>query len=90
MPSSVFQEKLIIEDKNRAILEANTDKSNIKLQCDRSKLENAGTRSAVVWEKYCEKKKQQEQKVDLGLNDNIFDAEIQGISEAFKVAVRKT
>ena len=53
-------------------------------------LNNGGTGTAVLWEKDGTKKEWQEQKAGLGLNNDIFDAEMWGISEAFKVAERKT
>ena len=61
----------------------------MKLWCDGSKLDKGGTGAAVVWEDSISGK-WQEQKVCLGLNKEIFDAEIWGISEAFKVAEEKT
>lgn len=44
----VFLGELIIEDKNKAILEAKAGRSDLKLWCDGSKLENDGTEAAVV------------------------------------------
>lgn len=61
----------------------------MKLWCDGSKLDKGGTGAAVVWEDSISGK-WQKQKVCLGLNKEIFDAEIWGISEAFKVAEEKT
>ena len=46
--------------------------------------------SSIKIEKDGAKKEWQEQKVGLGLNKEIFDAEMWGISEAFKVAEQKT
>ena len=48
MPSFIFLEKLIIKDKNKTLLEAIAEKSNLKLGCDRFKLENRGIRAAIV------------------------------------------
>ncbi len=48
IPSSVFPGELIIEDINRAILEAKAGSGNLKLWCDGSKLDNGGTGAAVV------------------------------------------
>lgn len=90
MPSSVFLGELFIEDKKKALLEAKAGRSNLRLWCNGSKLENRDTGAAVVWEKDGKKKEWQEQKVDLSLNKEIFDAEMWGISEVFKVVEQKT
>lgn len=45
---------------------------------------------AVVWQIEDTSKEFQEQKVGLGLLKEIFDAEMWGISEAFKIAEHKT
>ena len=89
MPGLSFPGKLIIEDRKRAILEAKGGMAHLKLWCDGSKLDK-GTGAAVVWEKGGTTKEWQEKKVGLGLNKEIFDAEMWGISEAFKVAEQKT
>ena len=59
------------------------------LWCDGSKLDSRGTGAAVVWKNEGTEKEWQEQKVGLGLNKEIFDAEMWGISEAVKVAEQK-
>ena len=64
--------------------------ANLKLWCDGSKLDNRGTGAAVVWGKDNAQKEWQEQKVCMGLNKEILDAEMWGISEAFKVAEQRT
>ena len=79
-----------IEDKNKAILEAKAGMANLKLWCDGSKLDDGGAGAAVVWKKDSAQKEWQEQKVGLGVNKEIFDAEMWGISEAFKVGEQKT
>ena len=84
-----FPGKLFIEDRNKAILEAKTGMAHLKLWCDGSKLDK-GTGAAVVWKENGPGGKWQEQKVGLGLNKEIFDAEMWSISEAFKVAEQKT
>ena len=48
MPSFIFLRKLVIKDKIKALLEVKVEKSNLKLECDRSKMENKGTRAAIV------------------------------------------
>ncbi len=49
---------------------------NFRLWCNGSKLKNGGTRADIVWEKNGTKEEWQEQKVGLGLNKKIFDAEM--------------
>ena len=51
VPSFIFPGKLIIKDKDKALLEAKAGKGNLKLGCDGSKLENGGTGAAIVWGK---------------------------------------
>ena len=48
-----------------------------------------GTRATVIWEINGLKKEWQVRRVGLGLNKEIFDVEIRGISKALKVAERK-
>ena len=60
-----------------------------RLWCDGSKLDQGGTGAAVVWKSHISQK-WQEQKLSLGLNKEIFDAEMWGISEAFKIAEKTT
>ena len=84
-PNSIFPGELIIEDRKKAILEAKSTNADLKLWCDGSKLDKGGTGAAVVWKSHVSQK-WQEQKLSLGLNKEIFDAEMWGISEAFKVA----
>ena len=76
VPSSVFPGELVIADKTKALLEAKAGQGNFKLWCDGSKLNNGGTEAAVEWEKDCIKKERPEQKAGLGLNKEIFDAEM--------------
>lgn len=65
-----------MDDKNKAILEVKAGKGNLKLWCNRSKLENEGTRVAIIWETNGLKKEWQKQKVGLGLNKVTFDMEM--------------
>ena len=51
MSTLSFPGKLFIEDRNNAILEAETGMPHLKLWCDRSKLDKR-TRAAVVMKKY--------------------------------------
>ena len=88
-PSSIFPGELIIEDRNKAILDAESGKAHLKLWCDGSKLDKGGTGAAVVWKDHISQK-WQEQKLCLGLNKEIFDAEIWGVSEALKIVEKTT
>ena len=65
--SSIFPGELIIEDRNRAILDAESGKAYLKLWFDGSKLDKGGTGAAVVWKDHISQK-WQEQKLFLGLN----------------------
>ncbi len=73
------------EDRKKAILQAKSTNADLKLWCDGSKLDKGGTGAAIVWKSHVSQK-WQEQKLSLGLNKEIFDAKMWGISEAFKVA----
>ena len=84
-----FPGKLIIEDRNRAILEAEAGMAHLKLWCDGSKLDK-GTGAAVVWKKDGTYREWQEKKVGLGLNKEIFGVEVWSIFEVFKVVQQKT
>ena len=84
--SSKFPGKLDIEDRNRVIFKAQGRKADFKLCCDGSKLDNARIGAAIVWKKDSIIEEWQERKVALGSNKKIFDAEMWGISEAFKIA----
>ena len=59
--SSIFLGKLIIEDKNRAILEAKAGIAILKLWCDGSKLDSGGTGAPVIWQKGTEKEWQNQE-----------------------------
>ena len=50
MPGSSFPGKLIIKDRNRAILKAKVEMAYLKLWCDGSKLDKR-TAAVVVWKK---------------------------------------
>lgn len=51
MPSFIFLEKLIIKDKDKALLEAKKKKGNIKLRYDLSKLKNGDIEAAIIQRK---------------------------------------
>lgn len=84
--NSVFQGELMIKERKRAILEAKSMNANL---CDVSKLDKGGTGAAVVWKSHTSQE-WQAQKISLDLNKEIFDAELWGISEAFKLAEKIT
>ena len=75
-----------MEEKCRAIEEAKKDRADLILWCDGSKLNQGGTGAAVVWKL---DNRWLMQKVTLGKNKEIFDAEMWGISEAVKVAEQR-
>ena len=83
MPAQYFPGKIFMEEKSRAIEEAKNDQANLSLWCDGSKLSKGGAGASVVWKL---DNKWPTQKVTLGKNKEIFDAEMWGISEAVKVA----
>lgn len=64
--------------------------AHLKLWYDGSKLDKGATGAAVVWQIEDTIQELQEQKVGLGLLKEIFDAEMWGISEAFKTAEHRT
>ncbi len=72
-----------MEEKYKAIEKAKKDKTNLPLWCDGSKLNQGGTGVAVVWKLG---NKWLMQKVTLGKNKEIFNAEMWDISEAVKIA----
>ena len=78
----------MIEDRNRAIFIATTEKAHLKRWCDGSKLDKGGTGAAAVWEDITSRN-WLEQKLCLGLNEEMFDTKIWGIPEAFKIAGKK-
>ncbi len=72
-----------MEEKRRIIEEAKKDQADLTFWCDGSKLNHGGTGAAVVWKL---ENSWLMQKVTLGKNKEIFDAEMWGVSEAVKVA----
>lgn len=89
MSLCVFPGKVLVEERSRAIQMAKQELANLTLWCDRSKLDQGGIGAAVVWREKGQDKGWRKQKVTLGKNKEILDAEIWGISEAVKVAERK-
>ena len=88
MPVQFFPGKICIEERSKAIETAKKadDRANLSLWCDGSKLDQGEAGAAVVWKLDNE---WLTQKVTLGKNKEIFDAEMWGISEAVKIAEQK-
>ncbi len=89
MPAQVFPGQIFIEEKNRAVDIAKNDHADLTLWCDGSKLDQGGAGAAVVWKENRQSNEWITQKITLGKNKEIFDAEMWGISEAVKVAEKK-
>lgn len=87
---SAFPRKLIIEGREKAIRERTIGGPDLELWCDGSKLDKGGTGAAVVWKSDCDGEEWQTVKVSLGQKEEIFDAEMWGISKAIKVAEQKS
>ena len=85
MPIQSFPGKICMEEKCKAIEIAKKagDQADLTLWCDGSKLDQGGTGAAVIWKLDNE---WLTQKVTLGKNKEIFDAEMWRISEAVKIA----
>lgn len=71
------------------IFERQKEISNLKLCCNRSKLDNVRIGIEVVWSKDSIGKEWQKRKIVLGSNKKIFHAEMRGISEAFKTTEQR-
>ena len=84
MPVQSFPGKICIEEKCKAIEIAKKadDRADLILWCDGSKLDQGETGAAVIWKLDNE---WLTQKVTLGKNKEIFDAEMWGISEVVKI-----
>ena len=82
IPAQYFPGKIFMEEKYKAIEKAKKDEANLSLWCDGSNLNQGGTGAVVVWKL---DNKWLMQKVTLGKNKEIFDAEMWGISEAVKI-----
>ena len=84
-----FLGKIIIHEAKVAIKEAQEDRSDLTLWSDGSKGESGGAGAAVVWKSFpshgsntC--------KISSGKNKEILDAELWGISEALKIALKES
>lgn len=84
-----FSGRIIIQELKLAINEAKTGLSDLILWSDGSKLQSGGAGAAVVWKdsltqgwNTC--------KSSLGKNKEILDAELWGISEALKIALKES
>lgn len=90
LPKLAFPKILIIKRKNKAIHKANATTLDLKLWCDRFKLDIGDTGAVVISKKNCLSKKWQELKISLGQNKKVFDLEVWGIFEAFKIIEKRT
>ena len=88
-PAQVFPGKIFIEEKSRATDIAKSSHADLNFWCDGSKLDQGGAGAAVVWKENRDDNLWTTQKVSLGKNKEILDAEIWGISEAIKIAEKK-
>lgn len=84
-----FTGKIVIQERKMALKEAKEDTSDLILWSDGSKGDAGGAGAAVVWKSsrsfgwnVC--------KISLGKNKEIWDAELWGISEALKIALRES
>ena len=84
-----FPGKIIIQEAKAAIWEAKNDTSCLALWSDGSKVESGGAGIAFVWKnpafyrwEVC--------KTTLGENKEVLDAELWGISQALKIALKET
>lgn len=83
-----FPGKIVIQELKTAIEEAKKDTSDLALWSDGSKQESGGAGAAVVW-KNSISHRWDVRKVSPGKNKEILDAELWGISEALKIALKE-
>lgn len=83
-----FPGKIIIQETKTAISEAKNDTSTLALWSDGSKVESGGAGAAVVW-KNLTSHKWEVCRISLGKNKEILDAELWGISQALKIALKE-
>ena len=83
-----FPGKIIIQEAKAAIRKAKNDTSYLALWSDRSKVESGGAGTAVVW-KIPAFHRWEVCKTMLGENKQVLDAELWGISQALKVALKE-
>ena len=84
-----FSGRIIIQEPKLAIKEAKADLSDLILCSDGSKLQSGGAEAAVVW-RNCLLHGWNTCKISLGKNKEILDAELWGISEALKIALKES
>lgn len=89
MLAQVFPGKILMEEKTRATDFTKGDRADFTLLCYGSKLDQGGAGAAVVWKENRQDNEWIKQKITLGKNKKIFDAEVWGISEAVKIAENK-
>ncbi len=90
IPAQVFLRQIFIKEKNRAVDIAKNNYADLTLWCDRFKLNQGGAGTALVWKENRQSNEWITQKIILGKNKEIFDVEIWDISEAVKVAEKKS
>ncbi len=86
--SAEFPGEIIIQEVKKAMDEAQKDTSDLALWSDGSKAES-GAGAAVVW-KNASTYGWNIRKISLGKNKEIYDAELWGISEALKIALKES
>ena len=84
-----FSGKIIIQEGKMAVGEALKDVSDLALWSDGSKAESGGAGAVVVW-KGLLTDGWNTRKISLGENKEILDAELWGISEALKIALKES
>lgn len=84
-----FPGKIIIQEAKAVIWEAKNDRSCLALWSDESKVELDGAGTAVVW-KNPASHRWEVCKTTLGENKEVLDAELWGISQALKIALKET
>ena len=82
-----FSGRIIIQEPKLALKEAKTDLSDLILWSDGSKLQSGGAGAAVIW-RNCLPHGWNTCKISLRKNKEILDAELWGISEALKIALK--
>lgn len=84
-----FFGKIMIQEVKTAMEEARKDVSDLALWSDGAKAESGGAGAAVVWKGF-HSNRWNTRKISLGENKEILDAELWGISEALKIALKES
>ena len=83
-----FPRKIVVQESKIAKEEAQKDRSGLALWVDGSKLESGGAGAAVVW-KNPASQRWDVRKISLGKSKQVLEAELWGISEALKIALKE-